>query len=438
MHIHLIAIGGAIMHNLALELKHIGHEVTGSDDMIYEPAKSRLQNAGLLPEKQGWFPEKIKAKPDLIILGMHAKADNPELVEAQKLNLKIQSFPEFIYNHAKDKKRLVIGGSHGKTTTTAMVMHALLHAGKDFDYLVGSQLDGFERMVRLSDADLIVIEGDEYLTSSMDLRPKFLHYKPAAAVITGIAWDHINVFPVYEDYVEQFNLFAKSSEKVFVHQSIRQEQFFNQNLATEWYSHFDYEEKEHTSVIHDGKKYHMKVFGKFNFENMKAASLICEEAGIGIHDFLTGMQDFAGTSKRQEVIYQVNNKTLIRDFAHAPSKVKATVEAVREKFKNNHFLALLELHTFSSLSDDFIPFYKDCLSSADSAIVFVDRQVLENKNKALPNLKLLKKAFPNAEIVFEKEMLKNVFETLCKKHPTGVRLLMSSGALGEIDFKSLA
>jgi UDP-N-acetylmuramate: L-alanyl-gamma-D-glutamyl-meso-diaminopimelate ligase len=437
MRIHLIAIGGAIMHNLALELKHIGHEVSGSDDMIYEPAKSRLKIAGLLPEKQGWFPEKITPKLDLIILGMHAKADNPELLEAQRLNLNIQSFPEFIYHHSKNKKRLVIGGSHGKTTTTAMVMHALLHAGKEFDYLVGSQLDGFERMVKLSDADLIVIEGDEYLTSPMDLRPKFLHYKPAAAVITGIAWDHINVFPNYDDYVEQFNLFAASSEKVFVQESIKQETKFIQNLVTEWYAHFDYEENKHTAVIHEGKKYPMKVFGKFNFENMKASSLLCREAGINIPEFLTSMQEFSGTSKRQEVIYKDENKTLIRDFAHAPSKVKATVEAVREKFKDKNFLALLELHTFSSLSDEFIPFYANCLSPADAAIVFVDRLVLENKNKPLPKLALLEKAFPNATIVFEKAQLKHAFESHCKKHPAGVRLLMSSGALGEIDFKSL-
>jgi UDP-N-acetylmuramate: L-alanyl-gamma-D-glutamyl-meso-diaminopimelate ligase len=437
MRIHLIAIGGAIMHNLALELKHIGHEVSGSDDMIYEPAKSRLANEGLLPTQQGWFPEKITPELDLIILGMHAKADNPELIAAQNLNLKIQSFPEFIYHHAQTKKRLVVGGSHGKTTTTAMVMHALLHAGKDFDYLVGSQLDGFERMVKLSDAELMVIEGDEYLTSPMDLRPKFLHYLPTAAVITGIAWDHINVFPNYDDYVEQFNLFAKSSDKVFVHESVKQEKAFNQHAVDEWYSHFEYEENEHTSVIYEGKKYRMKIFGKFNFENMKAASLLCREAGISIHDFLTSMQEFSGTSKRQEVIYKDENKTLIRDFAHAPSKVRVTVEAVREKFKDKNFLALLELHTYSSLSDDFIPFYENCLSQADAAIVFVDRLVLENKNKPLPKLALLEKAFPNATIVFEKEQLKDVFESHCKKHSAGVRLLMSSGALGEIDFKKI-
>src|SRR5690625_5162761 len=208
MNIHFIAIGGSAMHNLALALSEKGEIVTGSDDIIFEPSQSRLKKAGLLPEKFGWFPEKITKETDAVILGMHAKKDNPELIKAQNLGIPIFSYPEFLYEHAKDKTRVVIGGSHGKTSITAMILHVLRYWDKEVDYMVGAQLDGFDTMVHLTDSnDFIVLEGDEYLSSALDRNPKFHIYKPNIALLSGIAWDHVNVFPTFEKYVEQFKIF---------------------------------------------------------------------------------------------------------------------------------------------------------------------------------------------------------------------------------------
>jgi UDP-N-acetylmuramate: L-alanyl-gamma-D-glutamyl-meso-diaminopimelate ligase len=430
MRIHLIAIGGAVMHNLALELQFRGHHVSGSDDTIFSPAKERLQNAGLLPEKEGWFEDKLSKDIDLVILGMHAKANNPELLKAQALGLKIQSFPEFIASHAASKTRIVIAGSHGKTTTTAMVMHSLKQHQIRFDYLVGSQLEGFERMVCLSDAPYMIIEGDEYLSSALDSKPKFLHYKPHAAVITGVAWDHINVFKTYPEYVEQFNFFTGSlalDAKLFVHKSVADEPYFKSKIPFEQYDAFEFVDTESDSkVIADSHQYPMKVFGAFNFQNMKAASLLCKTIGIETQSFLNSMMSFGGTGKRQEKIFESESVIVMRDFAHSPSKVKAAVQAVRQKYAKRHFVCMLELHTYSSLNEDFIPHYQDALNCADAALVFVDKHALEIKEKLFPNEDLLHKTFPNA-IIAKSIIDIQTFANEQKTKEPAVWMMMSSG-----------
>jgi UDP-N-acetylmuramate: L-alanyl-gamma-D-glutamyl-meso-diaminopimelate ligase len=430
MRIHLIAIGGAVMHNLALELQYRGHDVTGSDDTIFSPAKERLAEAGLLPSKEGWFEENINPDVELVILGMHAKKGNPELEKALGLGIKILSFPAFIAEHASNKIRLVVAGSHGKTTTTAMVMHCLRKMNLDFDYLVGSKLENFERMVSLSDAPIMVIEGDEYLSSALDLRPKFLHYTPHAAVITGIAWDHINVFPTYASYVEQFNLFTQSLQHpkdLFVHQTVADEEQFKSSIPTVIYDAFDFTETEEaTEVYFDEKMYKVQVFGAFNIQNMKAASLLCEKVGIATKDFLESMTDFYGTGKRQEKIFETEQTLVMRDFAHSPSKVKAAVDAVRNKYPNRYLVCMLELHTYSSLNEEFIPHYQNVLHAADASLVFADSHALKIKEKQFPSESLLKNTFPNAKIAKNMADLLD-FENNHKFHKPTVWLLMSSG-----------
>lgn len=433
MRIHLIAIGGAVMHNLALELKFRGHQVSGSDDTIFSPAKERLQNANLLPEKDGWFADKITQEIDLVILGMHAKANNPELLRAKELGLTIQSFPEFIASHAANKTRIVIAGSHGKTTTTAMVMHSLRKHQIPFDYLVGSQLEGFERMVCLSDAPYMVIEGDEYLSSALDPRPKFLHYQPNAAVITGVAWDHINVFKTYSEYVAQFNNFTGSlapNAKLFVHKTVADEPLFKSKIHFEQYDSFEFEDTENSSnVIYSNRSYPMKVFGAFNFQNMKAASLLCKTIGIETASFLDSMMSFEGTGKRQEKVFESDKVLAMRDFAHSPSKVKAAVEAVRKKYANRFFVCMLELHTYSSLNEEFIPHYQYALNTADAALVFIDKLALEIKEKPFPNEQLLTQTFPNAVIAKDVRDIQQFANKYRSKEPS-VWMMMSSGNFG--------
>ena len=433
MRIHLIAIGGAVMHNLALELKYRGHSVSGSDDTIFSPAKERLEKAGLLPTNEGWFAGSITSDIDLVILGMHAKANNPELQKAQELGLEIQSFPEFIATHSANKTRIVIAGSHGKTTTTAMVMHSFRKHNIAFDYLVGSQLEGFERMVSLSDAPYIIIEGDEYLSSALDSRPKFMHYMAHSAVITGIAWDHINVFKTYPDYVKQFTNFTGSlapDAKLSVHGSVASEKLFESKIPFEVYDAFDFSDSESESIVHyEGKEYPMKVFGAFNFENMKAAAFLCKEADIDTHSFLQSMTSFAGTGKRQEKILETENTLVMRDFAHSPSKVKAAVEAVRNKYSDRHFVCVMELHTYSSLNEEFIPHYKNALDVADASVVFIDKKALEIKERPFPSERLLEEVFPSSKICREVNEIQT-FAQLQKTDKKTVWLLMSSGNFG--------
>ncbi len=438
MKIHLIAIGGAVMHNLALDLKANGHEVTGSDDQIFEPALSRLKEENLLPAYEGWNINSIHPKLDLVILGMHAKADNPELKKAQDLNIPIVSFPEFIAQQSKEKKRIVIAGSHGKTTTTAMVMHCLQFHKMEFDYLVGSILKGFKRMVKLSKAPIIIIEGDEYLSSALDPKPKFLHYKGDLNVITGIAWDHINVFKTYLDYVNQFNHFCESvnqTSEIFAHTSVIEEAYFKPQRNITPYSFFQYiDHTDFSEVIHKDKVYTMNVFGEFNFQNMKAASLVCEKIGISVEQFLQSMESFEGTAKRQEIVYKSEKLILIRDFAHSPSKVKATVKAVRQKYEDRNFVSVLELHTYSSLSEEFIPHYKNALDTCNSSLLFIDQKALEIKNKTIPNLLLLSTVFDKSQISHIPKELEAFLENSYHNKEKTVVLLMSSGNFGGADW----
>lgn len=445
MNIHLIAIGGAVMHNLALELQANGHTVTGSDDILQEPSRSRLEAAGLLPAATGWFPEKIHAGLGAVILGMHARADNPELLKAKELGLPIYSFPEYVYQHASHKKRLVVAGSHGKTTITAMVMHVLRFHKRDFDYLVGSQLAGFERMVRLSEsAQVMVIEGDEYLTSPLDPRPKFLHYQPHAAVISGVAWDHINVFPTYDSYLQQFRLLAESMLPGAVlgyydgdADLVNLVQPYAEKLQLKPYHAADY-------VLEDGYlflktslgKIPMQVFGRHNIENVAAARLLTAEAGISKEEFYQAIASFPGTARRLECIHRGKDWVVFRDFAHAPSKVKATVAAVREMFPNKALFALLELHTFSSLKREFLPHYAGSMEGANEAVVYYSPEVVASKRL---------EPFGKEDVLagFEKEGLQvfdaatSLHQQLARQQKSGVWLLMSSGTFDGLDLKAL-
>lgn len=445
MNIHLIAIGGAVMHNLALELAAQGHAVTGSDDILQEPSRSRLEVAGLLPAETGWFPQKIHPGLQAVILGMHARADNPELLQAQALGLAVYSFPQYVYEHAKNKKRLVVAGSHGKTTITAMVMHVLRFHKKDFDYLVGSQLAGFERMVRLTDAaPVMVIEGDEYLTSPLDLRPKFLHYMPHAAVISGVAWDHINVFPTYESYLSQFRQLADSmlpgATLGFYDGDADLVDLvapFAEKLQLKPYHAADY-------VLEDGYiflktslgKIPLQIFGKHNIENIAAARLLTEEAGIKKEDFYQAIASFPGTARRLECIHRGKEYVIFRDFAHAPSKVAATVKAVKEMFPDKKIIAVLELHTFSSLKREFMSHYAGSMDGVDRAVVYYSPEVVASKKlDAFPPAEVVSGfARTDLEVITQKAELHSLLSTLPK---TGILLLMSSGTFDGFDLQRL-
>ncbi len=446
MNIHFIAIGGSAMHNLAIALKIGGHKVTGSDDEIFEPSRSRLKNYGLLPLNDGWFPENLTKQIDAIILGMHARPDNPELLKAQELGIKIYSYPEFLYYHSKDKKRIVIGGSHGKTTITAIIMHVLKKLKLDFDYLVGSKIKDFDVMVRLSnDAPIMIFEGDEYLSSPIDLRPKFHWYSPDIALISGIAWDHINVFPTFKNYLSQFEKFISLINKDGV-------LIYNQDdtalvgltnglnkVKLVPYGKPDYFIVDGVVYIrHDGKDYKLGIFGKHNMENIEGARRVCNELGINDTSFYDTVSSFEGTSNRLELILANSNGFLYKDFAHAPSKVKATVKAVREQFPQLNFVACLELHTFSSLNIDFIEGYYDTLSMADHACVYFNKHTLSMKRLPELSVKDVRNAFGrNSLQVFGDPGDLNKWLMSNKKKDT-VYLMMSSGNFSGINFNELS
>lgn len=432
---HFVAIGGAVMHNLALELKALGHEITGSDDEIFDPAKSRLAAAGILPETYGWYPEKISPEIDAIILGMHAKADNPELIRAQELNLQVFSFPDFIYHHSQNKTRVVIAGSHGKTTSTAMLMHVLKNQNRNFDYLVGSQLPGFERMVRLSDADLMIIEGDEYLTSPLDRTPKFWHYFPHYSMITGIAWDHINVFPTFEIYVEQFSEYIKTiSERCYVYQNdVELEKLSSENAnLCQTYCAPNYTITDNgVEIIIDGIKIELSIFGKHNIENAAGVVKLAGELGIDELSAWNALADFPGTAKRLEKVYENESILIIRDFAHAPSKVKASVSAVKEQYSNRLVIAVLELHTYSSLMPEFMAQYHNTMNAADHVFVLYDPHVFELKGMPVPTKEIVSERIGNAVVFNNPSELNNaVIDLMTKNSTKKVLLLMSSGNLG--------
>lgn len=447
MRVHFIAIGGAAMHNLAIALHLNGFTVTGSDDVVYEPSKTRLLKQGLLPVKQGWDPNVITSDLDAIILGMHARIDNPELLKAQALHIPVYSYPQYIFEQSKNKKRIVIGGSHGKTTITSMILHVLNYYKKDFDYLVGAQIAGFENMVKLSDAPVIVIEGDEYLASPIDRRPKFHLYKAHIGIISGVAWDHINVFPTFETYKNQFSIFIDTiqqygkliycSEDEVLKDIVEQHQFKN-DIQT-----ISYETPKY--VINNGQTYlqtadgevEINVFGKHNLMNLTAAKLACVEVGIDEKAFYKAISSFKGAAKRLEKLGETKTAVAFKDFAHSPSKLKATIDAVKEQYPDRKLIACIELHTFSSLNEDFLKEYAGTMSGADFAIVFIDEKTFRQKKIKLISEEKVISAFDDKNIKFfnQPEKIKSYLETF-KFNNTNL-LMMSSGNFGGVDLGTL-
>ena len=446
MNVHFIAIGGAAMHNLALALHHKGMQVTGSDDTIFEPSKSRLNAAGLLPDSFGWFSEKITKTLDAVVLGMHAKEDNPELLKAQELGLKIYSYPEFLYEQSKHKTRVVIGGSHGKTTITAMILHVLNYHDIEVDYMVGAQLEGFDVMVKLTDdADFMVLEGDEYLSSPIDRRPKFHLYQPNIALLSGIAWDHINVFPTFENYLEQFKIFVNS---ITVGGSIsyNTEDLHVKTIvegSDNQIRKFPYQTPEHT--IEDGVTYleteegplPLEIFGAHNLNNLAGSKWICQQMGVDQDDFYEAISSFSGASKRLEKVAENANCVVYKDFAHSPSKVKATTEAVKSQYPKRPLVACLELHTYSSLNAAFLEHYKGTLDAADTAVVFYSPQAVEIKKLESVSKTQIETAFERDDLIIytDPQLFKNYITTLEFAQKTV--LLMSSGSYGGLDFEAL-
>jgi UDP-N-acetylmuramate: L-alanyl-gamma-D-glutamyl-meso-diaminopimelate ligase len=445
--IHFISIGGSVMHNLAIELHLKGFLVTGSDDEIYEPSSSRLAQYELLPEKTGWFPEKVTGDLEAVILGMHARQDNPELAKAKELGIKIYSYPEYIFEQSQNKQRVVIAGSHGKTTITSMVLHVLKFTNRQFNYLVGAQLDGFENMVKLSDeAPLIVIEGDEYFTSPLDHTPKFMHYQPHIALISGIAWDHFNVFPTWESYVKQFELLADSIPKagsIVYDETDDMLDVIGQKERTDVVS-IAY--NVHPNKIENGKtilitaeqgEVPVLVFGDHNMKNISGARIVCERVGITDEEFYSAIQSFKGASKRMELLAKNDTTNVYRDFAHAPSKVGATTEAVHEQFPDRTLVAVAELHTFSSLNKEFLRQYRRKLDAADVAVVYFNPLTIEHKRLEPLHEEDIIKAFKREDLeVFTKaEDLKDFLQN--QNWENSNLLLMSSGTFGDIDLKAL-
>ncbi|MFD2101664.1 UDP-N-acetylmuramate--L-alanine ligase [Flagellimonas iocasae] len=446
MNIHFIAIGGSAMHNLALALEHKGYNITGSDDVIFEPSKSRLGAKGLLPESFGWFPEKIHDGLDAIILGMHAKPDNPELLRAQEMGLKIYSYPEFLFEQSKYKTRVVIGGSHGKTTITSMILHVLDYNDIEVDYMVGAQLEGFDRMVHLTEEnDFIVLEGDEYLSSPIDRRPKFHLYQPNIALLSGIAWDHINVFPTFENYVEQFQIFVDGivSGGSITYNTEDPELVKVIDATQNTIRKFPYQTPEYS--VEDGitllntpeGDMPIEVFGRHNLNNLAGAKWICQQMGVDEADFYEAIATFKGASKRLEKIAENKNKVAYKDFAHSPSKVKATTQAVKEQYPERRLLACLELHTYSSLNAGFLEEYQGALDTADEAAVFYSPDAVKIKELeevtadqiALAFQRKDIKIFTNAQS-FQEYLFGQDFEN-------STLLLMSSGNYGGLDFERL-
>jgi UDP-N-acetylmuramate: L-alanyl-gamma-D-glutamyl-meso-diaminopimelate ligase len=445
MRVHFIAIGGSAMHNLAIALHTKGFTVTGSDDVLFEPSISRLAKHNLLPVENGWHPEKITSDLDAVILGMHARADNPELLEAQRKGIKIYSYPEYVYEQSKEKLRVVIGGSHGKTTITSMILHALQAAGKDFDYLVGAQLEGFETMVRLSDAPLIIIEGDEYLSSPIDRRPKFHLYKGNLGVISGIAWDHINVFPTFENYIAQFDIFIQTLQPngtVFYagnDQVLQQLIKDNQSPVNKTPYHLPAYEVINgvTSIISENNKYSLQIFGDHNLLNLEAARCICGQLGINTHDFYTSMVTFKGAARRLELLGRNNITNIYKDFAHSPSKLKATIQAVKAQFPHRQLIACMELHTFSSLNKEFLSEYAGCMDEADVAVVFIHAETFIQKNLEPYDAEAVKEAFRRSDLLFFDRPQSLI--TFIEQQDLGSKnlLLMSSGNFGSINLNDL-
>jgi UDP-N-acetylmuramate: L-alanyl-gamma-D-glutamyl-meso-diaminopimelate ligase len=442
MNVHFIAIGGSAMHNLALALHNKGYQVTGSDDEIFEPSKSRLNAKGLLPETYGWYPEKIHTGLNAIVLGMHAKADNPELLKAQELGLKIYSYPEFLYEQSKNKTRVVIGGSHGKTTITSMILHVMHYHDKDVDYMVGAQLEGFDVMVKLTEEnDFMVLEGDEYLSSPIDRRPKFHLYKPNIALLSGIAWDHINVFPTYDNYVEQFRIFVDSivsggsitynEEDLEVKRVVEASENAIRKLP---YKTPNYTVENGQTLLETPEgPLPIEVFGKHNLNNLAGAKWICQHMGIDEEAFYEAIATFKGASKRLEKIAESKTSVAYKDFAHSPSKVEATTKAVKEQYANRTLVACLELHTYSSLNTEFLKEYKGALDAADVAVVFYSPHAVEIKKLKEVTHEQIANAFERDDLIIYTNP--NDFKNFLfsQNFDNKALLLMSSGNYGGLN-----
>lgn len=447
MKVHLTAIGGSAMHNMAIALHEKGITVTGSDDEIFEPSKSRLAKRGLLPEQEGWFPEKITTDIDAVIVGMHARKDNPELLRAQELGLRIFSYPEYIYEQTKDKTRIVIGGSHGKTTTTAMILHVMKHCGIETDFLVGAQLEGFDCMVRFSEtARYAVIEGDEYLSSPTDLRPKFHLYHPNIALLTGIAWDHINVFPTFENYVEQFNIFLDKIDAtgalVYCNDDPEVAKLSAGHSGT--FRKVPYTVHAHevvdgiTYLKTDSGKIPLIIFGSHNLQNLQGALEVCRQIGIADSDFYDAMRTFKGAARRLEPVKETAHSVIYKDFAHSPSKLKATTSAFKAQFPKRQLIACMELHTFSSLNAKFLGEYKDSMMAADRAFVYFNPHTIEHKKLPPISPEQVKDAFgsDNVRVYTDSSQLMNELKAMDWSNAN--LLLMTSGNFDGVDFVQLA
>jgi UDP-N-acetylmuramate: L-alanyl-gamma-D-glutamyl-meso-diaminopimelate ligase len=446
MNVHFIAIGGSAMHNLAIALHDKNYKVSGSDDTIFEPSRSRLESRGLLPASFGWFPDRITSHLDAIVLGMHAKADNPELLKAQELGLKIYSYPKFLYEQSKNKTRVVIGGSHGKTTITSMILHVMHYHDREVDYMVGAQLEGFDVMVKLTeDNDFIVLEGDEYLSSPIDRRPKFHVYQPNIALLSGIAWDHINVFPTYENYMEQFEIFVDSiieggsitynEDDAEVKRVVEASENAIRKLP---YRTPQYTVENGQTILETPEgPMPIEIFGEHNLNNLAGAKWICQNMGIDEDDFYEAIATFKGASKRLEKISENETSVAFKDFAHSPSKVEATTKAVKAQYPHTTLLACLELHTYSSLNADFLKEYKGALDAADMAVVFYSPHTVEIKKLAKVTHKQIAKAFQRDDLMIytnPDDFKRFLFEQDLKNKAL---LLMSSGNYGGLDFEEV-
>ncbi|MBT3547300.1 MAG: peptidoglycan synthetase [Flavobacterium sp.] len=446
MKIHFIAIGGSAMHNLAIALHNKGYDVTGSDDTIHDPSKSRLEKRGLLPKEFGWFPEKITQHLDVIILGMHAKKDNPELLQAQDMGLKIYSYPEFLYEQSKDKTRVVIGGSHGKTTITSMILHVLAYNDRAVDYMVGAQLEGFETMVHLTkENEFIVLEGDEYLSSPIDRRPKFHLYKPNIALLSGIAWDHINVFPTFDGYIEQFRIFTDSLTNGGIMVYNEEDKILKEVVESSEHTIKKYSYSTPLHTIENGitlidtpdGQMPLEIFGDHNLQNLAGAKWICQHMGIDEEDFYEAIASFKGASKRLEKIAENKQTVIFKDFAHSPSKVQATTEAVKKQYAQKDLIACLELHTYSSLNAQFLGEYKGALDKADKAVVFYSPHAVKIKQLYAVTKEQIAHAFDRDDLIIytDPEDFKAFIFSLDLNNKAII--LMSSGNYGGLDFEEV-
>lgn len=445
MKVHFIAIGGSAMHNLAIALNRKGIEVSGSDDEIFEPSRTRLEKEGILPAQLGWDPSRITTDLDAVILGMHAREDNPELLRAKELQIPIYSYPEYLYEQSKDKIRIVIGGSHGKTTITSMLLHAINKLGLNVDYMVGAQLEGYDCMVKLTpDAKYMILEGDEYLSSPIDRRPKFHLYRPDVALISGIAWDHINVFPTFENYVKQFEIFCDLIEPngTFIYNSedpeVRKlgEQSRKERKAIAYQTPTFEPTESGTLLQWEGEKFPLLIFGPHNLQNLMGAMNLAASIGIANSDFLQAMTDFTGAGKRLQKVIERPDFVLFKDFAHSPSKLKATTAAVKHQYPNRKVVACMELHTFSSLKKEFLPHYENAMIAADDALVYFNPEVVHHKKLEPISIQQVSDGFGGGVDV--KNKTADVLSFIrSQKWNNAVLLMMSSGNFDGIDYDQL-